>query len=72
MHLEGGGNGPGAKQCRWSLSAGGDKETDSSLEPAEEITPANILPFNPVGFSLASDLQNPKGINLCFKPLRLW
>ena len=40
-HFEGGGSGSGAKQCRWSLKTGKNKETDSPLESAERTSPAN-------------------------------
>ena len=51
-HFEGRGSGSGAKQCRWSLKTGENKETDSPLEPAGRTSPANTLLFNPLGFLL--------------------
>ena len=45
-HFEGGGSGSGAKQCRWSLKTGENKETDSPLESAERTSPANTLLFS--------------------------
>lgn len=51
-HFEGGGSVSGAKQCRWSLKTGENKEIDSPLEPAERTSPANTLLFNPLGFLL--------------------
>lgn len=52
MNFEGGGGGPGAKQCGWSLKAGKDKESDTPTGGSRRTSPANTSFFNSLGFML--------------------
>lgn len=55
---------------RWPLEVGKGKETNYSIEPPEEISPAHNYTLAQRDLFWASDLCNCKKMNACsFKPI---